>query len=559
MVFGTGSSEVSIVIKAIDEFSTTMDSLSKNLKANTAGFIALTAAGAGITAIGVASLKVAADFEQSTIAFTTMLGSAEKADSFLRELADFAKRTPFTLKGIETASRKLLAVGFAAEDVIPVMTDVGNIASGLGLGQEGLDRLILNLGQVQAQGKLTGRELRDFAVAGIPLLDELANSLGKTSAEIQEMVSAGEITTKDVLAAFKKMGSAGGRFENLMEKQMKSAAGQFSNFQDSVELLQRELGKGLIPIANELLDIVIPLITEVAEWTKENSQLTKIIIIATTAVGGLLLFIGLVGLAIPPLVAGFTALGTAITFAGGPLGIIVGLLAGLAAVGLGSYIKELGDAASAYDTLGFVADNSAPKFRDLKDSIGWMEGGTRITETISDFETFNIELKDINGTIEVFLTNMSKLEDAIAPKETATPEQLQEFMDLSSRFRELQMKGQELPEDEMQKFMELRNLISGEPEQVGFFAGIKNALYSIFNAPESDLSKSKVSFEDLISKIREGNITSSSEIINIGQNVQQNVTRMTTDSISQIDSINNKLAEIPDEVITTHRIITVWG
>jgi len=256
-----GGAVVSITIRGIDKFSSTFKSASlgmKGLKASfIAGGIAAAAFGVAMTAIGVSSLKAAADFEQTEIAFTTMLGSAEEAQKMLKELADFAKKTPFTLKGVERSARQLMAVGFLAEDVLPVLKDVGDLAAGLGMGEEGLQRLILNLGQVQAQGKLTGRELRDFAVAGIPLLDELSKELGVTTEAVQEMVSAGEIQTDIVLKVFKNMTSAGGRFEDLMAKQAETVQGKFSNLQDTFELMQREIGLFLLPVVAELADTLL--------------------------------------------------------------------------------------------------------------------------------------------------------------------------------------------------------------------------------------------------------------------------------------------------------------
>jgi len=47
------------------------------------------------------SINAGIEFEQTKVAFTTMLGGgtagAEKATAMLKELADFAKRTPFEL------------------------------------------------------------------------------------------------------------------------------------------------------------------------------------------------------------------------------------------------------------------------------------------------------------------------------------------------------------------------------------------------------------------------------------------------------------------------------
>lgn len=252
---------VAVTIKAIDQFSSTFKKASTGIgKIST---IAKVGAGAvaglalAIGALGVSAVKSAADFEQTTVAFTTMLGSGEEAKRFLEELANFAKTTPFTLPGVERSARQLLAVGFEAKDVLPVLRDVGNVAAGLGLGEEGLQRLILNLGQVQSQGKLTGRELRDFAVAGVPLLEELSKELGKTTAEVQDLISKGEIETDVVLKAFNNMASAGGRFADLMEKQAETVQGKFSNLKDTFELMKRELGKELLPVVAELADVFL--------------------------------------------------------------------------------------------------------------------------------------------------------------------------------------------------------------------------------------------------------------------------------------------------------------
>lgn len=253
-----GGTTISIVIRGVDKFSAVFKRANSGInllkKGLMAGAVAVGVFAVAMGAVGIASIKAAADFEQTQIAFTTMLGSAEEATAFLKELADFAKKTPFTIQGVEKSARQLMAVGFEAKDVLPVLKDVGDIAAGLGLGEEGLQRIILNLGQVQAQGKLTGRELRDFAVAGIPLLSELGKQLNVSTKEVQAMVSAGEISTDIVLQAFKNMTSEGGRFADLMSKQALTVQGKFSNLKDSISLMARELGAVLLPIVAELAD-----------------------------------------------------------------------------------------------------------------------------------------------------------------------------------------------------------------------------------------------------------------------------------------------------------------
>ena len=134
--------------------------------------------GGGIAFLGKSAIDAAGQFEQSNIAFTTMLGSAEEATKLLSDLADFARKTPFELVGIEASAKQLLAMGIESNKLLPTLKTLGDVSAGLSVP---MSRLALNFGQVKAQGKLTGRELRDFAIAGVPLLAELSKELGVSS------------------------------------------------------------------------------------------------------------------------------------------------------------------------------------------------------------------------------------------------------------------------------------------------------------------------------------------------------------------------------------------
>jgi len=299
-----GGASVAIVISAIDNFSGVFENVNKGMLAMGTAVTAFGVAGAG----AIASVtKKAGEFEQTRTAFTTLLGSEEKALSTLKELTDFAAKTPFTIPGVEKGARMLLAVGFEAEELIPTLKSVGDVAGGLGLGEEGLTRLILNLGQVKTQGKLTGRELRDFAVSGVPLIDSLATEFGVTKEEISDMVSKGEIGFDSVMKAFNGMSGEGGKFFNLMEAQSKTFLGQMSNIEDSFIKIARTMGEEFLPIVKVVAQEMQKLIgffqehPVIAKWT-------AIILGLTTAlalfIGPLLILVAL----LPALSAGFALL-----------------------------------------------------------------------------------------------------------------------------------------------------------------------------------------------------------------------------------------------------------
>lgn len=218
------------------------------------GKVAGVAGAAALFTFGKSALNAAAQYEQSQIAFETMLGSAEKGNKLLQELADFAQKTPFELVGIESNAKQLLAMGIEAEDLMPTLKSLGDVSAGLSVP---LERLALNYGQVATQGKLTGKELRDFAVAGVPLLAQLGTQLNKSKEEITKMVSAGEIGFDKVETAFQDMTSEGGIFADLMDKQSRTYTGMVSNLADAWGLFLRGEGKKFIEWSKSVVQWMI--------------------------------------------------------------------------------------------------------------------------------------------------------------------------------------------------------------------------------------------------------------------------------------------------------------
>ena len=72
-------------------------------------------------------------------------------------------------------------------------------------------------------------------------MDELSKNLGKTTTEIQDMISKGLITFPMVEEAFKTMTSEGGRFADLMDKQSKTYQGMVSNLHDSFTSIKESI------------------------------------------------------------------------------------------------------------------------------------------------------------------------------------------------------------------------------------------------------------------------------------------------------------------------------
>ena len=195
-------------------------------------------------------VQTRSQFQQLEVAFTTLLKSEEKANKLIDEAVELAAKTPFDLQGVANGARQLIAYGFASEEVIEDMRRLGDVAAGLGLP---LQRLTYLYGTTRVQGRLYSRDMLQFTNSGIPMLDQLAKMYGKTTNEINAMVSAGKIGFEDIKKAIYAMTSEGGQFANLMEKQSKTIGGQISNIGDSLDQMFNEIGKKSEGVINAAL------------------------------------------------------------------------------------------------------------------------------------------------------------------------------------------------------------------------------------------------------------------------------------------------------------------
>lgn len=216
--------------------------ISENMIAGVAG---LSAALAGLGAVAVRS---AAQMEQTEKAFTTLLKSADLAKDFLTELERFAAATPFELPGLLHASKRLLAFGFSAQQVIPILTAIGDSAAALGMGEEGISRLTTAIGQIQAKAKVSAEEMNQINETGIPAWQLLADTIGTTVPQAMDMASKGMIDgatgVQAILTGMNK------QFGGMMAEQSQTLNGMMSNIQDSIGQLSTVVGKEITEAFN---------------------------------------------------------------------------------------------------------------------------------------------------------------------------------------------------------------------------------------------------------------------------------------------------------------------
>ena len=198
------------------------------------------ASGTALVGLGVYAVKAGGDLQSVQVAMTNLLGSAGKAEGFIKELQNFSAHTPFEFNDVTKASQKFLAFGFTAEQINPTLTAVGDAAAGVGAGQDGVNRLTLALGQIAAKGKLASGEMMQLTELGIPAWQMLAEKLGTDVAGAQDMVTKRMVDSKTALEAL--VGGMEASYGGMMEQQSSTILGTWSNLMDGIGQVASQAG-----------------------------------------------------------------------------------------------------------------------------------------------------------------------------------------------------------------------------------------------------------------------------------------------------------------------------
>ena len=203
------------------------------------------------------SVNLAASREAVQVSMAGFLKSEEKAVKLMEQLNKFGASTPFQVTDLRNWGQTLLSFGFTADSIIPNLRMLGDMTGG---SAEKMNRILFNFAQVKSTGKAQMQDLRSFAMAGIPIFDQLEKSLGKTKDEVNEMIRTGKIGLPEIEKAFKDLTGEGGLFHNQMARTSKTFKGMVSNLQDTIENALEGAGQPLMvalkPVVKEIARVL---------------------------------------------------------------------------------------------------------------------------------------------------------------------------------------------------------------------------------------------------------------------------------------------------------------
>ncbi|QDP67614.1 MAG: hypothetical protein Tp172MES00d2C118482111_8 [Prokaryotic dsDNA virus sp.] len=233
------SGELGGMDRAAGKASSSFGTFAKRIAGVAAAYISVRKAYDSVS-LGV---RIAADMETAEIGLKTLLGSAEEAASTIERLKIEAARTPFELPGLTQATQLLTSVTKDGDESIDILLDVGEALAAMGKGQAELDRIIVNLQQVAAVGKAATIDIKQFAFAGIPIYEMLAEVTGKNGEALAEFIDEGGVTFDLLTQMFDEANDEGGRFFNAFVNQAGSFNQAASNMKDAFGIMMSDIAE----------------------------------------------------------------------------------------------------------------------------------------------------------------------------------------------------------------------------------------------------------------------------------------------------------------------------
>ena len=317
--------KVGIIIEAEDratrqlkEVSRGLDGMKGKLESMRPQFQKMAAVGtAAFAAIGAGVFKATQSASDAQEIFS-------KFDVVFGDVSDQAEKTAQDLRN---------NFGLAESTAKDLLSSTGDMLTGFGLsGAAALDlaektnKLAVDLasftniegGAERASKALTKAllgERESVKELGIAILEE------DVKAKIEAMEAAGAFTNeterqKKALATLE-----------IAISQSKNAIGDFARTQDGLANQQRvmqerlkelteTIGTAFIPILQSIVQKAQPVIEAMVQWIEKNPELTRRIALAAAAITGLVAIVGILGLALPAIIAGFT-------FLASPIGLVI--------------------------------------------------------------------------------------------------------------------------------------------------------------------------------------------------------------------------------------------
>lgn len=250
-------------------------------------------------------VELYSNYTQAKAGLEAFAGSAQKTDDILKDLRDFAQKTPYSLAELTQETKTMMARGMSPDLATESVKRLGAIAGG---DINRLSHLALAFSQVNTKSQLMQQELNQLAEQGFNPLRTIAKATKKPLEDIEVRLreldkakEAGLITSKHVFDALRLETSAGGDYATLLNKMSGEVGGLASRLREMFDEVKLDAMKLLDEEMKNALKTAIHYVGILKKWIAENKETAKSIVESAVSAGKAILAFHLLGLAVAAL------------------------------------------------------------------------------------------------------------------------------------------------------------------------------------------------------------------------------------------------------------------
>lgn len=349
-------------------------------------------------------VETRAQFELQRVALGAILQDRDEANKIFSQIQQMALQSPFTIMGLEKATKQMAAFGFEAKNLKQNVKMIADLGAGLGVN---LERIVLVMGHLKARNYLEGTMVRQFTNMGFSVLGELAKYYTEIEgrmvsvADVQERVKKKMVEFGDVEEVLKRVTSAGGMFYNMQKKQSDSIWGQMQRITDAYDLMMNDIGKGNEGPIKAALTLIRDLIQH---WRMLMPTIAAVGAAMTVvlAVQGVRLFIqsmqqlgtAVAGLAVKWHLVSAAAEGAALAQRAASSATAIGLIATAAVAVGGALLGAYFEAKKLNDELDKIRETGENNMAELV--YGYVDLANKISSVTTSYEERKKAIDDLN-------------------------------------------------------------------------------------------------------------------------------------------------------------------
>lgn len=230
-------------------------------------------AGISVAFLGREIVNTLSDFERFEAVLTNTLGSNSAAQKSLREINDFAAKTPFAVDQLTGSYVKLANQGFVPTQ--KEMRKLGDLASSTGKDFDQLTEAVIDaqVGEFE--------RLKEFGIRA----SKEGDNVKFTFKGVQTQTKFTETAIRDYILSLGDAQGVSGAMAAISE----TTGGKISNLGDQVTQLYLNLGQKLKPVIDGTISTLGTLVSEIgnfANWLASGSTGANIFAVAVGALGG---------------------------------------------------------------------------------------------------------------------------------------------------------------------------------------------------------------------------------------------------------------------------------